>query len=169
MAAGDEAANPPPRVETDGTRIVREEARHVVDAQLRTLRATDRKAMATARVVAVVLGLLLSAASLAEDPSSAINRWLVTGSGLLLGSLGGAVLTYSVDRPSYGVGPGYLDDLSADVPADSELARDLLSRYADWIADNGDEISSNGTYLLASQALLVLGLVSVGLGLYQFL
>lgn len=38
--------------EESSTSIVREEARYVLDGQLRILRETDRKAMVTARVVA---------------------------------------------------------------------------------------------------------------------
>lgn len=82
--------------------VVREESRHVVDAQLRTMQETDRKAMATARVDALIAGLLLSAVSLTESPASVVNAWLLLGSTLVLASLACAVLTYSVDRPSYG-------------------------------------------------------------------
>lgn len=168
MPAGDECSGRPSDDPGDGARIVREEARHVLDAQLRTLRATDRKALATARVVAVVLGLLLSAASLSDQPVAAVNPWLVGGSALLLGSLASAVVTYSVDRPNYGVGPGYIDSLAGELEESERLERDLVSRYAEWIADNGDEIASNGTYLLTAQGLLVLGLSFVGVGMYQF-
>jgi hypothetical protein len=57
----------------DGLALLREESRYVVDAQLSTLRETDRKAMATARVDAVIVGLLLSAASLADSPASVVT------------------------------------------------------------------------------------------------
>jgi len=124
--------------------------------------------METARVVAVVLGLLLSAASLSEEPATSLNGWLVTGSALLLGSLASAVVTYTADRPNYGVGPGYIDALPDGIEDPERLERELVDRYAEWIADNGDEIASNGTYLLAAQVQLVLGLTGVGIGLFQF-
>lgn len=149
--------------------IVREEARWVLDGQVAVLRETDRKAMATARVVAVILGLLLSAASLADAPADSLNRWHVVGTASLLGSLLVAVLTYSVDRPSLGVGSGYLDRVERTIDSESSVETELLHRYADWIADNNEEIESNSTYLLVSQWLLVLGLTAVAVGMYRLL
>lgn len=148
--------------------IVREEARHVLDGQLQLLRETDRKAMATARVVAVILGLLLSALSLVETPSRAVNGWLTFGSVLLLASLAVAVLTYSVDRPTYGIGTGYLDDVGDDLGNPRHVERDLLPRYAHWIEANAEEVGSNSTYLLVSQWLLVAGLAILAVGVSQF-
>lgn len=149
--------------------IVREEARWVLDGQVAVLRETDRKAMATARVVAVILGLLLSAASLADAPADSLNRWHVAGTASLLGSLLVAVLTYSVDRPSLGVGSGYLDRVEQTIDSEGSVETELLQRYADWIADNNEEIGSNSTYLLVSQWLLVLGLTAVAVGMYRLL
>jgi len=40
----------------DGKQTVREEARHVIEEQLQTLRDIDQKAMATARIIGLVLG-----------------------------------------------------------------------------------------------------------------
>lgn len=151
----------------DGLSLVREESRQVVDAQLSTLQETDRKAMATARVDAVIVGLLLSAASLADPPASVVNLWLVIGSTLLLASLACAVLTYSVDRPSYGVGPGFIDDVTERTLTERGIERAIVSRYSEWIQENGAEIASNGTYLLVAQGLLVLGLTGVAAGLFD--
>lgn len=137
-------------VERGAASIVREEARRVLEGQLRILRETDRKAMAIARVVAVILGLLLSAASLSDAPTDALNRWLVVGSSLLLSSFLVAVITYSVDRPSYGIGSGYIDDLPDTLADSSRIERELLDEYADWISDNNEEIGPNSTYLLVS-------------------
>lgn len=151
----------------DGLALVREESRHVVDAQLRTLQETDRKAMTTARVDALIVGVLLSAASLTDSPASVENLWLVIGSTLLLASLACAVLTYSVDRPSYGVGPGFIDDVTEHDRSEQSVERAVVSRYSEWIQENGAEIASNGTYLLVEQGLLVFGLTGVAAGLFQ--
>ena len=91
------------------------------------------------------------------------------GSACLLGSLLVAVLTYSVDRPSYGIGAGYIDRFATDLEDGHAVERELLANYANWIADNNEEIGSNSTYLLVSQWLLVLGLSIVALGLYRLL
>lgn len=111
----------------------------------------------------------LSAASLSDTPTEYLNRLHLLGSGLLLGSLLVAVLTYSVDRPSYGIGSGYIDRLPADIEDTGGVERGLLDRYADWISDNNEEIGSSSTYLLVSQWLLVLGLTIVAIGMYRLL
>ncbi|PSP86380.1 hypothetical protein BRC83_00425 [Halobacteriales archaeon QS_1_68_17] len=143
---------------------IREEARNVVSEQLETLRGTDRKAMATARINGLILGLLASAGSLADSPARAINDSMIYGGVLLLGSLGVAVLTYTVDRPSYGLGPGYFDSEFENFSTDTEVSNDLLDRYADWIDENSEEISTNGIYLFISQALFLAGLVLLAWG-----
>lgn len=167
MPSEDPAAEESNVDSNDGLPLVREESRHVVDAQLRTLQETDRKAMATAQVDAVIVGRLLSAASLTDSLASVVNLWLVTGSALLLASLACAVLTYSVDRPSYGVGPGFIDDVTEQDRSRQTVERAIVSRYSEWIQDNGAEIASNGTYLLIAQGLLVFGLTGVAAGLFQ--
>ena len=165
MASQDEGTGQA-TTEAPGASIVREEGRYVVDAQLRTLEETDRKAMATARVDAIVVGLLLSAGSLADAPTQAVNHWLIGGSALVIASLACAVLTYSVDRPSYGVGPGFIDDASDTSVSQATVETNVSAKNAEWIEENGDEIASNGTYLLVAQGLLVMGLTGIGLGLY---
>ena len=111
-----------------GLDVVREESRHVVDAQLRTMQETDRKAMATARVDALLVGLLLSAASLTDSPATVVNAWLLLGSALVLTSLACSVLTYSVDRPSYGVGPGFIDDVTSSHDGTVAVERSVVKR-----------------------------------------
>lgn len=169
MASWERDPNDEGPARDDGGAVLREEARHVLDGQLRILRETDRKALATTRVVAVILGLLLSAASLAENPSSALNTFHVIGVGLLLCSLFVAVLTYSVDRPSYGVGPGFIDASLREADDRETIERSLLPLYADWIDANREEIGSNSTYLLVAQGLLVAGLSVVAVGMYWLL
>jgi hypothetical protein len=164
----DETATEQPAPPGDGLELVREESRHVVDAQLRTLQETDRKAVTTARVDALIVGLLLSAASLVDSPADAVSSLLAGGTALVIASLACAVLTYSVDRPNYGVGPGFVDEVTGAERRRGAIERDLVSRYGQWIEDNGDEIASNGTYLLFAQGLLVLGLTGISSGVYLF-
>ena len=150
----------------DAASLLREEGRQVIDSQLQTLRDTDRKALATARMIALILGLLLSALSLSETPTEELNNWLVGGGALLLLSLGIAVLTYSVDRPSFGVGPGYFDEAIAEHSTRDQIEGDLLEQYANWIEDNGADISSNSTYLLITQSTLIAGIGFIAYGIF---
>lgn len=152
----------------DGRDIAREEARYVIDEQLQALRDTDQKGQATARITALVLGLVVSGISLADDPTSLTGPWLVAGIACWVGSLATAVMTYSIDRPSYGVGPGYFDTTLAGLETRDELEADLLARYADWIDANSSEITTNSWYLLGSQLLFVAGILLFGAGIYQY-
>lgn len=161
----DDAGYPPEEAQD----FVREEARNVVSEQLQTLRDTDQKAMATARINGLILGVLASAASLSDNATDVVNVWIVIGGGILLGSLCVSILTYTIDRPSYGVGPGYFDATLDNLDTVEEVQKDMLARYADWIENNSEEISTNGSYLLLSQLLFIFGLLSLGYGVYNFL
>lgn len=153
----------------DAKQTVREEARHVINEQLQTLRDIDQKAMATARIIGLVLGLIASAASLADKPQNTVNNLILAGGTSLLVSLSISVLTYSVDTPSYGLGPGYFDSKFDDFDSDQEVSDDLLDRYANWIDENSDAISTNGTYLLAAQALFLIGLLLIAGGVVSII
>lgn len=149
--------------------LVREEAREVLTAQLQALRETDNKALSTARMNALILGVLLSGASLADDPTGLLNNWFFVGGGLLLLSLVAAILSYSVDRPSYGIGPGYIDGPLNELDDRSDVEADLLARYADWIDANTSEIWVDNVYLAIAQFFLLAGLASVGYAVLQAL
>lgn len=166
--SGDDAPKPddvdPP---SDGRDIAREEARQVIEIQLQTLRDTDQKAQFTARIVAIVLGLVVSGVSFADDPSLLAGPFMVAGVASFVGSLSVAVMTYSVDRASYGIGPGYIDTTLSELETAEELEDDLLSRYADWMDDNSAELSTNAGYLLLSQLLFIAGILLFGHGVYR--
>lgn len=149
--------------------IIREEARYVIDEQLQTLRDTDQKALATARITGLILGLLVSAFSIADDPVGLIHPTAIIGAAVLIASLCISVLTYTVDRPSYGIGPGYIDIATKNLDSRDDAQNDLLARYADWIDDNSAEISTNGTYLFISQLLFILGLLLIGYAAYDLI
>lgn len=145
---------------------VREEARAVVDHQLSTLQNTDDKALQTTRIVALVLGLLLSALSLADDPGRIFNDAFVVGGLFLIGSFVLGLFTYTVDRPEYGLGPGYFDEDLKTMEDGTEISQDLLERYADWIDANSGEINTNANYLFFTLLLLVVGLIIISYAVY---
>ncbi len=120
--------------------------------------------MSTARINGLILGVLASAASLTDNPDAIFDVWVHIGGALLLGSLCVAVLTYTVDRPSYGIGPGYFGAVLNECESREDVENDILGRYADWIDDNSEEISTNGSHLLAAQTLFIAGLLSIGSG-----
>lgn len=152
----------------DSTRhsIVRDEAREVLDAQLESLRQTDAKALATVRVSALIGGVYVSAISITDTPSDVINLpFILAGIALFL-SISFGVLSYAVDRPSHGIGPGYIDDIFPELDSDQAVKEDLVNRYADWIAENNEEIVNDSFYLSVSQGLLLMTLLFFGLGIW---
>lgn len=149
--------------------LVKGEARAVIDAQLEVLRSTDEKALATVRITSLILGIFVSAASLSDAPVQFTGPLFFLGGGLLFGSTLVAIISYTADRPSYGIGPGYLDDVYPELNSQPEIKRDLLDRYANWIEDNSREIATDSFYLSVSQSLLILGLLAIATGVWRVL
>lgn len=144
---------------------VRIESREVGTEQLRQLRETDKKAIATTRLIALLLGLLLSATSLADDPLAVTNPAVAMGGAFLFSAFVLGTFSFTVDRPAQGLGPGYFDEQLSRLESQQDVYSDLLIRYADWIDENSLHIESNANYLLISQASLIVGLALVALGI----
>ena len=164
---GTEPSASPPEfsVTNESFEMLRTESREVVAEQLTLLRETDKKAIATTRLIALLLGLLLSAASLADDPLAFTNAAVILGGMLLFCAFVLGTFSFSVDRPAHGLGPGYFDEELPRFEQHQTVCSDLLSRYADWIDENSLHIETNGNYLLASQASLIVGLALVAAGI----
>lgn len=147
--------------------ILRDEAREVLDAQLESLRQTDAKALATVRVSALIGGVFVSAISVTDEPSKIINLPFILAGIALFMSISFGVLSYAVDRPSHGIGPGYIDDIFPELDSDQAFKEDLVDRYADWIEENNEDIATDSFYLSVSQGLLLVTLLFFALGVWM--
>lgn len=153
----------------DTTEFLCGEAREVVDTQIDTLGDLDDKAMWTLRMIVLVFGLLLTAASLAVragvELDQYVNPFTATGVAALLGGLLASVGAYS--HTQFKAGPSSRDIrtlLSRDVAEDGYRESVLLG-YRDWISHNRDSIERDSTLLFVCQLLLIVGIALLAAGI----
>jgi hypothetical protein len=148
----------------------------MVDVQVQTLNEIDTKAAELMRLLAVLLGVVLTGLSLIpefktlalEVDSVPLVVAAAIGVGGLLSSLGFAIITYLSSRFGYGVSPGVAEYVANnDVPGD-EYAGIMLRGYADIIPENREVVQANSrrfrnalTALLVALASLVLAVLYV--------
>lgn len=141
-----------------------EDARRVVDHQIAYLSDVDDKAVRTVKINAVILGAILSVHQLSPRVSLA-DPFPGVALMALLGSMAAGIVTYTTSDAQFGPGPRYIDDVLNE-PADETYWRfETLRSYADWIEDNEHVTRRNGTYLLVSQLLLLVGLTILTTGI----
>lgn len=141
-----------------------EDARRVVDHQIAYLSDVDDKAVWTVRINAVIIGAVLSVQQLSSQmsltdpfPGVAIMAFLV--------SMAAGIVTYTASDAQFGPGPRYIDDVLDEPATETYWRSEMLRSYADWIEDNEHVTRRNGTYLLVSQLLLLLGLSTLTTGI----
>lgn len=152
----------------EALRAAREEARETLDGQLSTLDDIDAKALSVFRLNVTLVGVLLSALSVAAASDVAATAALVdpvvgTGVALFVLSAATAGLTYTTAGRQVGAGPAGLED----APDRSERAFLvwLVDSYADWIRYN--ERTNVRKALLATLSVLgtVAGVLVFGVGI----
>ena len=154
----------PPRDEA-ALEILREEAREVITAQLRQSEEIDSKALETIKVIAVLVGLVVSAAAISETPSLYLTVQLVQLGGILLfASFVVSITAYSSDRPYVGVGDGKLERHLQESPGKTDVLEDLVRSYSSWIHHNNRELATDYWYLVMAQILLICGFSVILLG-----
>lgn len=144
--------------------VQRKEAKDVLEQQNEKLRDIDDKALRTVRITVLLLGALLSTLKLLGGGTSSINTYTVFGSWLLVLSVVGGVLTYSVSGPYFGPGSKYIDRVLGRSPSKDDWEATLLRGYADWMEEMKALNDSNARLLLLTQALLVVGVILVTYG-----
>ncbi|WP_152422138.1 hypothetical protein [Natrialba asiatica] len=163
--------------EIESLRFLCSESRDVIDHQIDDLDDIDDKALRTVRITMVVFGLLVAAAQV-EGTDPIFNRITVLGGGLLLLSIIAGAGTYSASDLHLGPGPNYLIDVISKANTEKKERVEALRSCAYWMYENERIVRRNGTYLLVTQLLLVLGLLCLAYGaftgvtdenLYEFL
>ncbi|SEO82219.1 hypothetical protein SAMN04487948_105332 [Halogranum amylolyticum] len=151
----------------EALRAAREEARETLDGQLSTLDDIDAKALSVFRLNVALVGVLLSALSVAATDdltttAAFVNPAVGTSVALFVLSAATAGLTYTTAGRQVGAGPAGLED----APNRSERAFLvwLVDGYADWIRYN--ERANVRKALLATLAVLgtVAGVLAFGVG-----
>ncbi|USZ66831.1 hypothetical protein NGM10_08810 [Halorussus salilacus] len=141
----------------------REEARIVLDHQLRFLSEIHTKALRTVRITILVFGLVLSATAFPRSEQY-LNAFTVAGVGSLAMSILFGLVTYSVSNSQLGVGPNYLLDARTMSYRESEWLDLLLSGYSEWIADMERLNDSTIVALTTTQLFLGVGIVLLVVG-----
>lgn len=157
----DTAGSPAVRVEEPSWsskrhEIAYQEARAVLEAQQATAADIDQKTMRTARLTAILVGLVLSVAQLRVVTFAPLAVMISVGILILSVTIG--IFNYSASDPIAGPNPYYLHRLVANEFPEMTWEEALLTEAGRWISDNEDEIARNGEVLLVQRLLLILGL-----------
>lgn len=154
---------PPDGTDVETLRTTREEARLVLDHQLRVLDEIDRKSTRTVRITFLVLGAVFSVATL-TNISPFVNSFSAFGVVSLIVSTLTGLATYTASNPSAGPGPRYLRDATETPYEEDEWLVVLLAGYHEWILDVDELNASNARLLAVTRVTTVLGIVAISLG-----
>lgn len=163
-------ADPLAEHDIEALRTTQSEVRHVLDHQIQTFNDVDNKAAKTFRLNAILLGLLLTAASFTTqsetvDLGEFVTNWTVSGVALLVASFVLAILTYTTSNIETGVGPTDVERLIARRYSEKEWLILLLRSEAEWLRENDRRQTINGLVITASHACLVLAVAAISVGI----
>ncbi|WP_435180805.1 hypothetical protein [Halorussus sp. AFM4] len=113
------------------------------------------------RIAVLLIGVLLSAWRI--ETGLFDSALALSAGAALVGSLVAGTFTYSESDIYLGPSKEYIEQLADDEFEEVDWEEVLLYSLGVWIAENGEEIRLNGHLLLATQVLLVVGVVCTGL------
>jgi hypothetical protein len=155
---------------------LRSEARETVDAQLTTLNDIDTKASKILRLNLVLIGILVSVASLVVQNGTGngktsaepfLNLYIISGIGALLLSTAFAAMTYTASELDVGLSSENLERLlDADFPRD-EVETLLVKNYIVRINFNRSTNIRNIPLIQTTIVLVVGAVVLFTLGVYE--
>jgi hypothetical protein len=149
----------------ESLRISQREARTVLDHQINTFTEVDQKAAETTRLVALLLGLILTAASIIAQSDLSLNPYLNWGTFLGLVSLIIAfifsVITYTSTDIETGIGKPDIDRLIDRKYTETDWLILLLRSEGEWMKTNEKRLTRNNRWLFAAHVSLVIGIVLV--------
>ncbi|WP_135823540.1 hypothetical protein [Halorussus ruber] len=141
----------------------REEARVVLNHQLDALSDLHTKAVRTVRITGVVLGLVLSAATLPGARRFA-NGFTLAGVGALAVTLLTGLVAYSASDPKVGIGPQYLSNIRTGNYGEEEWFDALVSGYENWIEEMEELNDGNARMLTVTQLCLGVAVMLLATG-----
>ncbi|MBX0323865.1 hypothetical protein EGH21_12575 [Halomicroarcula sp. F13] len=139
-------------------KITHEEARTVLDHQISILNDIDNKATRTVRITAVILGIIVSAPSVIENPNTFVNPFTKWGIAGLVLSISLGMFTYSSSSPDLGPNSSDINRMLDNKYRDDEWLVILLDSYEDWIDRTQQVNQFNGIFLALSQLSLITSL-----------
>ncbi|QLH79386.1 hypothetical protein HZS55_19715 [Halosimplex rubrum] len=155
----------------------RDEARETVDNQVATLNDIDTKASRILRLNIVLIGVLVSAASIAAKAGSGnqsgitavepfLNVYMQTGVGALVGSTAFAAMTYTTSELDVGLSSNNLKTLLESDFSRTDIEELVVKNYIVRINFNRSTNIRNIPLIQLTILLVIAAIVSFSLGLY---
>ncbi|MFW5896207.1 MAG: hypothetical protein ACOCUA_02365 [archaeon] len=166
------------RGDIDALRVLRRDAQRTVDNRLAALTDIDTKVTSILRINVILLGLVLTAVSIAADPTlvpgedtlpiSELNNPFMFGGILsLILSTALAAMTYTASDVDVGIQQEKLyDAIDADL-TEREIELAAAQSYGHWIGHNRRTNTVNALYITLTSALVIVGLVLLSLAVYD--
>lgn len=148
--------------DVDSLRVTREEARAALDHQIEALDDIDDKAAHTLRLNVLLIGVVLTMASVfassnATPPIGRVANSLVVAGTLASGiSMITSIWVYSSTSYRTGAGPSDVREFLSRNPPEGELLAALVCSYAAWMERNSQLNRRDGFTLFVSHAFLSL-------------
>lgn len=166
----EETGSMPEEHDLDSLYVAQDEARAVLDHQIQMFSDVDDKAAITFRLNAILLGLILTAASFVSQSEILelaiyINPFTVSAVIALIVSFVFAVMTFMGTEISTGVGPTGISRLMENRYTETEWLILLLRSEGEWMQANEARQSRNADYLFYSHGTLIIAVVSSFLGI----
>lgn len=157
--------------DTQTARRLSEEARETIDNQLDTLDDIDAKAMSILRLNVLLVGVILTAVSVAVEIDAVVlgelnNGYVAIGVGSLVLSTALAAITYTSSDSEVGI-DGESIRAAVDASLDEEEFEAATAQsYAAWIEFNDRTNVMNAPVITLTMLLVVIGLVHLAIGVY---
>lgn len=155
----------------EAARRLRTEGKHTLDQQLTALNDINSKASAILRLNILLLGLLLTAISLAsEDGLVSIgdlhNGYSILGIAFLLTSTALAALTYTTSDTEAGVDSQTILDAIHEDLSETEVEIGMAEGYAYWIDFNDQTNAVNSLLISLTLMTVVISIAHFSLGVH---
>ncbi len=137
--------------------VIYHELRAVLEAQQSVMTDIDDKAMRTVRITAILVGVVVPAASLTTVTFHPLLAFFGV-SALVLSTIAG-VFTYGESDLILGPSGDYAVSVAIDEMDTVDWEIDLLVELASWTEQNAADIEYNGRLLFYTQMLFVVGIV----------
>lgn len=157
--------------ETETLKRLSDEGRITLNHQIDSLNDIDSKAISVLRVNVVLLGLLLTAASLIADSQQVAlqdfaNNYTFFGVLALLASSAVAAVTYTASDLEVGIEADRIEDVIDSDLSEREFELAVAQSQIFWIRFNNRTNVINAPLITATNILLVVSLVHLALGVY---
>lgn len=145
-------------------RVTREEAREALDHQIDALNDIDDKAAQTLRLNVLLLGAVLTTASILVSSNGTppirrmVNGLVVAGAIVSAFSMVTSIWAYASTSYRTGTGPSDVRALLSRSPTEKELLTALLYNYAMWMERNARQNRRDGFTLFVSNVCLFLAM-----------